>query len=298
MRNALASAPFAARLSAKLSVAIDGGGPLHLDDLPADIRLCAVPARGEGCFHVALGGGASAAISLGFIRASFAVESTSRLLEVLVTVAPRARMRDAVRTFGLDAFSSSVADLIAGGAAPNRRAPSEPIGVHPLRSGDVAIGIAPPFGHSDAETLQSLIDVAVQAGIWELRTAPQRALLLLGVSPDIAHEVVVAAHALGFIVDAGDPRRRVIACAGAPICSSGQLPARALAPVVAQVMSGVPGVVHVSGCIKGCAYPAAAAVTIIGRNGACEIYRGDDRVGSVGVDALPGQLDRLIRMRP
>jgi precorrin-3B synthase len=298
LRSVLASASFESRLSAKLSFVIDGGGPLHLDDLPADIRLRAVPAGGgEACFHVALGGSASAAVSLGYIRPEYAVECTMRLLEVLVTVAPQARMRDAIRTVGLDAFASPVADLIASAPAPNRRAALEPIGVHALRSGDVAIGIAPPFGHSDAETLQSLIDVAVQAGIWELRTAPKRGLLLLGVSRDIAHDVVAAAHALGFIVEASDPRRRVIACAGAPICSSGQIPARALAPAVAQVMSGTPGIVHISGCVKGCAYPAAAPMTIVGRNGACEVYWGDDRVGSVAADALPEQLSRLIRMR-
>ena len=39
LREALASAPFVSRLSAKLSIAVDGGGSLHLDDLPADIRL-------------------------------------------------------------------------------------------------------------------------------------------------------------------------------------------------------------------------------------------------------------------
>jgi len=206
-------------------------------------------------------------------------------------------MRDAVRTAGLDAFASSVADLVAKAPAPSRRAAPEPIGVHPLRSGDLAIGIAPPFGHSDAETLQALIDVAVQAGIWELRTAPKRALLLLGVPRDIAQEVFAAVHALGFIVEASDPRRRVIACAGAPICSSGQIPARALAPAVAQVMSGTPGIVHISGCVKGCAYPAAAPMTIVGRNGVCEVYWGDDRVGAVAAEALPEQLARLIRMR-
>ena len=298
LRKALASASFETRLSAKLSIVIDGGGPLHLDDLPADIRLRAVPAAGgEACFHVALGGTASAAVSLGYIRPDYAVECAMRLLEVLVTVAPQARVRDAVRAIGLDAFSSPVADLVASAPAPNRRAAPEPIGVHPQRSGDVAIGIAPPFGHSDAETLQSLIDIAVQAGIWELRTAPKRALLLLGVPRNIANEVVSAVHALGFIFDAGDPRRRVIACAGAPICSSGQIPARALAPAVAQDMSGAPGIVHISGCVKGCAYPAAAPMTIVGRNGACEVYWGDDRLGSVTADALPEQLARLIRMR-
>ena len=54
LRKALAAAPFASRLSAKVSVAIDGGAALHLDALAADIRLrpidgapCSCRARGR-----------------------------------------------------------------------------------------------------------------------------------------------------------------------------------------------------------------------------------------------------------
>jgi precorrin-3B synthase len=168
--------------------------------------------------------------------------------------------------------------------------------VHSLRSGDLAVGVAPPFGHSQAETLQALIDMAALAGASGLRTAPKRALLLIGVPRDSAHDFVAGVRAMGFIVDADDPRRRVIACAGAPSCSSGQIPARALAPAIAQAVSAIdtPGVIHVSGCIKGCAHPAAAPMTIVGRNGACEIYRGDRRVDSVTVEALPERVCQLI----
>jgi precorrin-3B synthase len=206
-------------------------------------------------------------------------------------------MRDAIESAGLDAFSSAVAGIIDGTSAPIRRAVADPIGVHSLRSGDVAIGVAPPFGHSEAETLQSLIEIAAHVQVSGLRTAPKRALLLVGVAQNAVHDVVVAARAMGFIVDADDPRRRVIACTGAPRCSSGQIPARALAPAIAQAVSAsdAPGVIHISGCIKGCAHPAAAPMTIVGRNGACEIYRGDQRVDTVTVDALPERVGQLIR---
>jgi precorrin-3B synthase len=297
LRQALATASFASRLSAKLSVVVDGGGSLHLDELPADIRLRAAYADGQVRFHIALGGGASTAMPLGSISSNRAAECVVRLLEVLATVAPHARMRDAIKLIGLDAFLSKVAGMIDATVPPSRRTVSDPIGVHSLRSGDVAIGIAPPFGHSEAETLQALVDMAAQAQVSGLRTAPKRALLLVGVPRDSAHDVVAAARALGFIVDANDLRRRVIACAGAPSCSSGQIPARALAPAIAQTLLGsdVQGIIHISGCIKGCAHPAAAPMTIVGRNGTCEIYRGDDRVDSVTIDALPERVGELIR---
>jgi precorrin-3B synthase len=298
LRQALAGASFASRLSAKLSIAVDGGGPLHLDELAADIRLRAVSNGGEARFHLALGGGAVTAIPFGSVIPSRATECVMKLIEVLATVAPNARMRQAIETAGVDVFQAAVASMIEVAAAPPPRAKTDPIGIHPLRSGDVAIGIAPPFGHSDAETLQSLVDLAAHVQAAGLRTAPKRALLLVGVPANAADDVVAAAKAMNFVVEASDPRRRVIACAGAPICSSGQIPSRALAPVVAEALSAsdAPHLVHISGCVKGCAYPAAAPMTIVGRNGACEIYRDDDRVGSATVDALPEQLGQLIRM--
>jgi precorrin-3B synthase len=297
LRQALAKEPSASRLSAKLSIVVDGGGSLHLDDLSADIRLRAAYVDRQSCFHIAIGGTVSTAISLGSIQPSLATACVVRLIDVLAAAAPHARMRDAIETAGLDAFSSAVVGMINDAVAPARRIVADPIGAHPQRSGEVAIGVAAPFGHSEAETLQSLIDMAARAGASGLRTAAKRALLLVGVSPDAAYEVAAGARALGFIVDADDPRRRVIACAGAPSCSSGQIPARALAPVIAQAVSAgdAPGIIHVSGCIKGCAHPAAAPMTIVGRNGACEIYRGDQRVDSVTVDALPGRIRELIR---
>jgi precorrin-3B synthase len=144
--------------------------------------------------------------------------------------------------------------------------------------------------------LQALIKMAARARVSGLRTAPNRALLLVGVPRDAARDVVAAARTLDFIVDADDPRRRVIACVGAPSCSSGQIPARALAPAIAQAVSAsdAPGIIHVSGCVKGCAHPAAAPMIIIGRNGACEIYRGPQRLDVVTVDALPERVGQLI----
>jgi precorrin-3B synthase len=299
LRQALAGASAASRLSAKLSIAVDGGGLLHLDDLAADIRLRAVSSGGEARFHVALGGGAVTAIPLGSVIPGRAAECVMKLIEVLATVTPQARMRQAIETAGVDVLQAAAASVIEDTAAPSPRTKTDPIGIHPLRSGDVAIGIAPPFGHSDAETLLSLVDLAGHVRAAGLRTAPKRALLLVGVPANVADDVVAAAKAMNFIVEAGDPRRSVIACAGAPICSSGQIPSRALAPVVAEALSAgdAPDLVHVSGCIKGCAYPAAAPITIVGRNGACEIYRGGERIGSATVDSLPEQLSRLIRMR-
>jgi precorrin-3B synthase len=78
-------------------------------------------------------------------------------------------------------------------------------------------------------------------------------------------------------VRADDPRRYVIACAGAPICASAVIAARAIAPQIAA--AAVPHLdgsfkIHISGCAKGCAHPAPAALTIVGTASGCALVAG------------------------
>ena len=82
------------------------------------------------------------------------------------------------------------------------------------------------------------------------------------------------AESLGFIVRADDPRRYVVACAGAPICASAHIAARAIGPVIAAcAASYLDGSfkIHVSGCAKGCAHPAKAALTVVGTATSCAL---------------------------
>jgi precorrin-3B synthase len=293
MRRALAASSLASRLSAKVSVIVDGGGALHLDDVAADVRL---RASDGNRFHVAAGGTASSATPIGVASSDRATECVTRLLGLLASVAPGLRMRDVIAGAGPEQCRAELAGIVEPAAAPDARPAAEPVGMHRLRSGQFAVGVAPPFGHSDAETLHRLIGEAANGGAAGLRAAPGRALLVIGLSPGAASAFASRAEALGFIVDPTDPRRRVIACAGAPICASGEIPARALAPIVAQAVcaSDAPGPVHVSGCAKGCAHPSPAPVTIVGRDRACDIHLNGSLVASAPVDALPEQLGRLL----
>ena len=98
---------------------------------------------------------------------------------------------------------------------------------------------------------------------------------------------------LGFITDATDPRRRIVACPGAPSCASGLIAARSLAAEIAREVS-LPGdglAVHVSGCAKGCAHPAPAPLTIVGTEQGCGIVAND----TAREDAI--QLSRSSRSR-
>ena len=292
LRNALAVAPFASRLSAKVSVAIDGGAALHLGGLTADVRMRAVDSRHV---HVALAGDAATATPLGAVPLERAVECVVQLFETLAATSPQSRMREAIQREGLNRFKSVVASLLVDKPALVARAVTDPIGVHRLSSGKNALGVGLPFGHSDSETLLRLIGAARQASALGLRTSPGRALLLEGLSRQFAAE----ANALGFIVDPADARRRVVACAGAPICASGEIAARAMAPAITDAARLLPDgeIIHISGCAKGCAHPALASVAVFGRDGRCDVFADGVLSCSVTADALPERLAQLVRTR-
>jgi precorrin-3B synthase len=294
LRRALAISSLASKLSAKVSVVVDGGGALHLDEVAADVRLRAVRTDQAVRCDVALGGTAASGISIGAVPAGRAAECAVRLLELLAAFSPQ-RMRNAVESAGAARFASALGGILEQASAQAARSPVEPVGIHALQSVEVA-GIALPFGHSDAETLSRLIREAERAGATGLRTAPGRALLFVGMPRGAASGFAARAASLGFIADPVDPRRRVIACAGAPICASGEIPARVLAPAVAQAVraANVAGPVHVSGCAKGCAHPAPTPLAIVGRAGACDIHLNGKLVNSTKADALSATIEQLL----
>ena len=296
LREALAVAPFVSRLSAKVSLAIDGGAALHLDTLTADVRMRAVDDRH---LYVSLAGDAATATPLGAVPLERAVECIVRLFDTLATTSPRSRMREAIHGAGLNTFKSAAAGLLVDTPVPAARPAADPIGIYPLSSGKNALGVGVPFGHSDSETLLRLIAAARQTGASGLRTSPGRALLLVGLSPAATCQFVAEAKAIGFIIDPADPRRKIVACAGAPICASGEIAARAIAPVIADAARSLPDgeIIHISGCAKGCAYPAPAPLAVFGRDGRCDVFADGVLSCSVTADALPERLVQLVRAR-
>lgn len=157
----------------------------------------------------------------------------------------------------LDWFSGTghrrMAQAVAAGIDPplhadattDMQAPLEDI----LRSGPFLFA---PFG---AVTSEALSELAGQA----LRLTPWRAVLPEG-----------AVHSQLWRTDPDDPLLRVSACTGAPGCASASVETREMAR---QLAPHVPAGrhLHVSGCAKGCAHPAAASVTLTGRDGCFDL---------------------------
>ncbi|RWM04057.1 precorrin-3B synthase [Mesorhizobium sp.] len=157
------------------------------------------------------------------------------------------------------------------GGAQERRPARSPIGTFGLADNH-AVGIGLPFGSMPAQNLIEFVGQALQLGSTEIRMAPGRALLLLGLTPPACSSLQGAASTLGFVTAASDPRTRIAACPGTPACASGRIATRAIAETIAKESADLLDsslTLHVSGCAKGCAHPGPAALTLVGdENGA------------------------------
>jgi precorrin-3B synthase len=305
LRRALAETSLASRLAPKVSVAIDGGGALNLDGLAADVRLCAKATNSDAALGVSVGGHGASATELGAVAPSNGVETAVRLLEVIARGGRNARARDVMAANGTVAFRTAIADfLLADGSLRKSHTSAEPIGTHRLRDGTVACGIGLAFGHADTAALERLGQAACSQGAVGIRAAPGRSLMVIDLAQEAASALAASAENLGFIVRADDPRRHVIACAGAPICSSAHIAARAIAPRIAEMAAPQLGAafdIHVSGCAKGCAHAKATALTVVGSPHGCALVADgsarDIPFATVATEELPAAIERYVRAR-
>jgi precorrin-3B synthase len=293
LRDGLIETGLAATLAPKVSVVIDGGGAISLNVIPADIRLHAAPTPDGFKIKIAIAGDGKRAKFISTVMPERVIETVMDLLKTISAKGPAARARDVAALSPHPArFARDPPPPGEGkGASPS----DDPIGTHALRDGRVALGIGLPFGHSDAARLQDLIEEVRRAGAASVRPAPGRALLVIGLAPAPASHVAAAALRLGYIVAPDDPRRRLVACAGAPVCAAAEIPARTLAPAIAAAMAGHDQqTIHISGCAKGCAHRGPAALTVVGIAGKCGIVH-DGRAQDVpreliDVDQLPAYI--------
>jgi precorrin-3B synthase len=144
----------------------------------------------------------------------------------------------------------------------------------------MAFALAPPFGQFDAAMLDTLAALAERHAT-SIRLTPWRALLLGHVPQTTTIDAGPA-----WITAASDPRLQITTCIGAPGCRSGTTPTRADAARLAAALHPRQAI-HVSGCSKGCAHPAAAPLTFVARDGRYDIIhhgRAADTPVTTGID--------------
>jgi len=287
LRNAIASAALA--LAPKLSVIVDGGGKLHLDALNADIRVRAGTTADGPLLHLAVAGDGTTASPLGAVAPEEARAAVSRLLAVIAAHGAQARAAYVLRRCGLAGFQQAIGTRIVPAPSLPPRLPAKMVGTHFLKDDLYALGVGLAFGHAEAETLRALTDITrAYGGLWA-RPAPDRSLLLGPFKRTTIKTMRDEARRLGFAVDPFDARRRIVACPGAPSCASGLIAARTIASEIAKSVElpdhGV--AVHVSGCAKGCAHPAATRFTIVGTARGCGVVCGGTARGMPSSYVIP-----------
>jgi precorrin-3B synthase len=264
LRKDLTNHPAFASLGPKVSVLIDGGGVLHLDNVPGDLRLQADTASR---LHVSIAGTRVSATGLGWVEPHRALEVIVHVLGSIANRGTAARARDLANGADAHALRTSLAGVLSDEPPPASRPPAEPIGSHRLHDGRAAFGVALAFGYTEAAVLKRIAHAAARCGATSIQPAPGRALLAVGLAAAATSEFAASAAAAGFVVRPDDARRYVVACAGAPACGSAMLCTRQLAPAVAQAAWALLDgslTIHVSGCAKGCAHPGSAALTLVG----------------------------------
>lgn len=170
------------------------------------------------------------------------------------------------------AASATVARRMATLAAAGARLPD--------RFGGAPVPIAAPFGPPLGSVAQGYLagfefgqvsarTLAELAGRAQLRLTPWRSLLLEDITepPDLG-------DAGELITRSDDSRLRIHACTGAPGCAQANGPTRPLARALAASLPAGRSL-HVAGCAKGCAHPAAAVTVVAAAVGYDLIHHGN-----------------------
>ena len=250
-------------LPPKFSFVLDAQGRLPLGDIDADIRFEA--SRG-GTFAVFLAGEDALAAECAPNEIGDVAARLGRAFLALAgagEAAPR-RMRALVQAKGAHiVFAEAGCEAKPRWRSPRRTSPRDLLGAQVFGAAAVIVGAAAAFGAIDADRFNALIERARTLGANGLRLTPWRSFLIAGLNSYSAAPMLGSTADLGFVVDADDPRLRVVACPGAGACAHGYRRVRDDATRWAALLPRGEGVIlHVSGCAKGCARPAVTATTL------------------------------------
>jgi precorrin-3B synthase len=271
-------------LPPKFGIVIDDGAQ-SLDGVTSDIRLIGLRA-GRIVIGLAdqLWRGPVASN-----EAAATVETILRSFAALRGTAPELRH---LRDLTPDALASLT--TVPEAPAPAPRPPPRRTGLFALGPGRFAALVGLPFGRCDAATLDRLGAGAERA---EIRLSPWRGLAFRDLGHTQAKALMALAGELGLVTRDDDPRLSVQTCAGSPACSRAEAPTMADAAVLSHAAADLlaQGVrLHVSGCVKACAHPAAADLTLLARAGRYDVVPNgttrDAAIATLDLSALAARL--------
>ncbi len=267
----------------KFGLLVDAGVALPLAGRTADIM---VRADGEGLFIALAGGDCRLSLPESGLEESELEEAVRRLLAAFLawrkgqgsaaaSPAPK-RMRAMVAACGARAVfdAAGLNGARAVESVPEPAADRPPAGfVAVAGAAQGCFAAAAPFGSMEAGDLAELADLSRRFADGTIRVTPWKSLILWGVLPANAAAVGAAVSDIGLVAAADDVRSRIVACAGRPRCAGGHADTRADAAYL--TAAGLPGtgLLHLSGCAKGCAHPAPAGATLVAGPGGYGLVR-------------------------
>lgn len=242
LRHALVCAEELSALPGKFGFAVDGGGLYAPGLLQADI---AVRSMGAGLWSVVCGQMCGPQVTYA-VAVGQAVALAHAFVACHQSIRPQRDPKVGTELFRLTGLQGQA---LAVSAMP---AQAEGARVGPLGHGLFALAV--PMGSMTATMLQDCARVAVTEGDGILRLTPWRTIVFGGLEQPPEVE--------GMVADPHSPLLRIWACSGVSACAQAagrtEELARSLAPLLPDAAC-----LHVSGCRKGCAHPAAADYTLV-----------------------------------
>jgi len=253
-------------LAPKLAITVDGGGRFHLGAVTADVRLTAID--GER-FLLAVGGTNGSARKVAVVARQDAVSAVIDVLEAIAAIGPAARGKD---------VAAEMPDPIGDAREihVSVEAPSflgiQQVGLPPSAHSDTAqiittLGIAFPYRQARSADVIAFFDDIEILGLSDIRLSPNHGLILTGLHHGEATKAEAAARRHGFWTSPSEPRANISLCAGTSGCASAHFDTTSVADEVARSTPDLLDdsmTLHLSGCPKGCAHPAPAALTLTG----------------------------------
>lgn len=283
------------RLAPKTSVVIDSGGQLPIDGIAADIRLTAIRVDRSVRWLISVGGNAATARRVCVADKANASSITLNLLSALAEKGPMARGRD-LSDEELSRFASTTNQANTNAVIRH----FSPIGTFALADETCAAGIGLPFGAAHSDDLANLVQEVENSGANMVRLASGRGIIFTGLCDKNVGDITGIAEEYGFVTRSDDPRLAISACAGAPLCASGEFDTR---KVAAQICESAPSLLdgsftlHLSGCEKRCADVTGPRLSIVGRSGNCdllpELRNAGESLSGLEANSLAGLLGEV-----
>lgn len=296
----IATHPELAVLSAKFSIACDGGGSVSITTQSNDILLAAILIDSQVYFQLRLNLGISpvepflntpilikpsecvaviAALTKAYLYYSTSTFKTG--LKITHRKGSKPRLKDILNYIGVEEFIQQVnyyldiklldcSEQITASKNSYQQRKYIHIGVHPQKQQNLSyIGVVVPLGSLHTLQMRALADISQTYGDGTLRLTPWQNLLLTHIPNQHITTVKSQIENIKLHWSTNNIYSSLVACTGNQGCSSSATDTKTHAIELAKYLDehitlNQPINIHFSGCEKSCAQPTTSDITLLG----------------------------------